>query len=121
MPTLESITLWIANNLLDSDAWDKSEKKQLAITQATRNLTNWYPEVILNDEHVSHQTVWEIQGLDPALKYQKQGVRAVSDAGERIDYLERSKVSPEVYDLIGAPAFELVDSESPLQFGGYLL
>lgn len=123
MPTVETVGLWITLNLLDSEAWDKSLKKDLAVTQAIRNLSYWYPETLPTDEFIAYQAVWELQGLDPALKYQKQGVKAVSDSGERIDYVSRSKVAPEILDLLGTPLFELeiTEEESPLQYGGILI
>ncbi|MDW0113767.1 hypothetical protein QT711_11265 [Sporosarcina saromensis] len=125
MPTVLEIDAWIAANVLDSEAWDKAEKKDLAVVQATRNLSRWYPKVELTDEHIAYQAIWELQGLDPALKYQKQGVKAVTDNGERIDYVSRSKVAPDVRDLLGVPLFEIeekeTEEESPPQFGGALL
>lgn len=125
MPTVETVNVWIALNILDSQAWDEAVKKDLAVVQASRNLVRWYPEEPLTDETVAYQSIWELQGLDPALKYQKQGVKAVTDSGERIDYSKRDKVSPDVRDLLGVPIFELAASEEdevlPPQFGGSLL
>lgn len=123
MPTVETVSQWILLNLLDSEAWDKSPRKEVALTQAIRNLSYWYPETIISDEFVAYQVVWELQGLDPALKYQKQGVKHVSDSGERIDFLARPIVAPEILNLLGLPLFEIevTETESPLQYGGYLL
>lgn len=123
MPTVETVNMWITLNLLDSEAWIKSDKQPIALIQAIRNLSYWYPETVLTDELVSYQVVWELQGLDPALKYQKQGVKAVSDSGERIDYTVRSKVAPDILDLLGIPAYEIQEEEqeSPLQYGGFLV
>jgi hypothetical protein len=106
MPTLESVDPWIKANVLDSKAWDDSNKKELAVTQATRNLERWYLEVELTDEVISYQAIWEIQGMDPALKFQKQGVRSVSEGEDRIDYLTRDKVAPEVREILGVPSYE---------------
>jgi hypothetical protein len=120
MPTLESVDAWIKANVLDSIAWDISIKKELAVTQATRNLERWYPGVELTDEAVSYQAIWEIQGMDPALKLQKQGVRSVSEGEDRIDYLSRDKVAPDVREILGKPSYELVEEHVPLE-GGCLL
>jgi hypothetical protein len=109
MPTLESVDAWIKENVLDSKAWDISIKKELAITQATRNLERWYPEVELSDEAISYQAIWEIQGMDPALKFQKQGVKSVSEGEDRIDYLIRDKVASDVREILGVPSFELTE------------
>ncbi|KIL46936.1 hypothetical protein KP77_25050 [Jeotgalibacillus alimentarius] len=125
MPTVETVGAWIASNVLDSQAWDEAAKKDLAFVQASRNLTRWYPEVPLTDETVAYQAIWELQGLDPALKFQKQGVKAVTDNGERIDYTSRDKVAPEVREILGPPIFEVVEHEAEEealpQFGGMLL
>jgi hypothetical protein len=120
MPTIETVDAWIQVNILDSKAWDDSTKQQLAITQATRNLERWYPEVELTDEVVAHQAIWELQGTDPALKFQKQGVKSVSEGVDRIDYLTRDKVAPDVRDILGRPLFELEDDVVILE-GGPLL
>lgn len=122
MPTTEAINLWILANVLDSKAWIDSVQKDLAVVQASRNLIRWYPTVDLTEETIGYQAIWELQGLDPALKYQKQGVKYVSDNGERIDYLPRDKVAPDVRDILGAPFYELEEEEeSPIQYGGALL
>lgn len=123
MPTVESVGEWIALNVLDSQAWDDFDKKDLAVVQASRNLIRWYPDVTLTDEHISFQAIWELQGLDPALKYQKQGVKAVTDSGERIDYVSRSKVAPDVRDELGPPIDEReeLEEDAQPQFGGFLL
>jgi N-acetyl-anhydromuramyl-L-alanine amidase AmpD len=109
MPTLESVGVWIQANILDSKAWDNSNKQGLAITQATRNLERWYPEMELTDEVVSYQAIWEIQGTDPALKFQNQGVKSVSEGSDRIDYHTRDKVAPEVREILGVPSYELTE------------
>ncbi len=124
MPTVETVGTWIASNVLDSQAWDDAAKKELAVVQASRNLLRWYQEVPLTDETVAYQSIWELQGLDPALKFQKQGVKAVTDNGERIDYTSRDKVAPEVREILGTPFFEIEEhetEEAPPQFGGMLL
>ncbi|WP_172369568.1 hypothetical protein [Sporosarcina jiandibaonis] len=124
MPTVEEVSVWIALNVLDSQAWDDATKKDLAVVQASRNLSRWYPEIELTTDVVSFQAIWELQGLDPALKYQKQGVKAVTDSGERIDYVHRDKVAPDVRDLLGPPFDELEEAEDDEyvpQFGGRLI
>lgn len=122
MPTMQSVEDWILANVLESQVWIDFVQKNIAVVQASRNLIRWYPEVELTDEVVAFQAIWEIQGLDPALKYQKQGVKAVTDNGERIDYLSRAKVSPDVRDLLGPPFYELEEEiEIPDQYGGALL
>lgn len=125
MPTAETVGEWIALNVLDSQAWDDTAKKDLAVVQASRNLTRWYPDDELNVEHIAFQAIWELQGLDPALKYQKQGVKSVTDSGERIDYESRDKVAVDVRDLLGPPIYEIEESESEEemqpQHGGFLL
>jgi hypothetical protein len=109
MPTLESVDAWIQANILDSKVWDNSKKQELAVTQATRNLYRWYPEVDLTAEVVAHQAIWEIEGTDPALKFQKHGVKSVSEGEDRIDYLTRDKVAPEVREILGVPSYELTE------------
>ncbi|MGY6765691.1 hypothetical protein ACW73O_11710 [Faecalibacterium prausnitzii] len=121
MPTVDEINTWIQANILDSQVWDKSEKKEVAIVQAERNLKRWFPEVELTTEIISYQVVWELQGLDPAVKYQKQGVKMLEDGGERIDYGDRTRdvVSPEVREILGTPLFE--QEETVILEGGMLL
>lgn len=121
MPTLESVGAWIHNNVLDASAWTNSDKQQIAVTQASRNLTRWYPDVTLTDEIVAYQAIWEIQGTDPALKFQKQGVKSVSEGEDRIDYLTRDKVSPEVRDILGPPLFEVTEEAPVILEGGRLI
>ncbi len=121
MPTLETVDAWIRGNVLDRKAWDASAEKEIAITQSTRNLVRWYPESELTDELVAYQAIWELQGMDPALKFQKQGVRSVSEGSDRIDYLSRDKVAPDVRDLLGPPAFELIEEAPVILEGGRLL
>jgi hypothetical protein len=121
MPTLESADVWIKTNVLNSKAWNDSTKKELAVIQATRNLERWYPEVELTDETVSYQAIWEIEGTDPALKFQRQGVRSVSEGEDRIDYLTRDIVAPEVREILGAPSFELTEEIPVTLEGGQLL
>jgi hypothetical protein len=116
LPTVETVGLWIIENVLDSAAWDNSEKQKLAVTQAIRNLERWYPEVELTDELVAYQSIWEIKGTDPALKFQRQGVKAVSEGSDRIDYDAREKVAPDVRGILGAPVDESITLE-----GGALL
>jgi hypothetical protein len=116
MPTFDEVYSWISQNVLDTDVWDKSTKQDLAVKQAKRNLSRWYPTAVLTTEVVAYQAIWELQGLDPVLKYQKHGIRAISEGEDRIDYLSRDRVAPEVRELLGAPADEIVTLE-----GGYLL
>ncbi|WP_141432419.1 hypothetical protein [Bacillus sp. 03113] len=120
MTTLEEVEVWIQSNVLDSKAWDDSTKKEIAIKQASRNLSRWYPEIELTDEIVAYQSIWELQGLDPALKLQKQGVKSVSEGLDRIDYLERDKVAPDVREILGSPAYELIE-ETVILEGGSLI
>lgn len=121
MPTLETVDLWIQDNVLDRKAWNDSVEKPIALNQANRNLIRWFPDAILTDEIVAYQAIWELQGMDPALKFQKQGVKSVSEGEDRIDYLERDKVAPDVREILGAPAFELVEDEPVILEGGRLL
>jgi hypothetical protein len=121
MPTVLEVDAWITANVLDSAVWEKySAKQSVAVTQAVRNLTRWYPDEELTDELVSYQVIWELQGIDPALKYQKHGVKLVSDGQERIDYGDkvRSMVSPDVLQLLGSPDDE---SANDKQYGGCLI
>ncbi|QWU17390.1 hypothetical protein SAMN04487895_104224 [Paenibacillus sophorae] len=126
MPTTEEVAAWIVGNVLDTEAWDKKPEKQpLAVKQAERNLSRWYPEVELMVEVVSLQAIWELQGLDPALKFQRHAVKSLNDNGEGITYSGiRDVVAPEVRELLGKPAFELAeeaeDAPGP-QYGGCLI
>lgn len=121
MPTIISVDEWIRNNVLDKQVWEiNTEQIDVAFTQATRNLTRWYPSVELTDELVSYQSIWELQALDPVLKYQKHGVRAISEGNDRIDYLTRDKVAPDVRDILGAPSYE-TSEETVILEGGMLL
>jgi len=118
MPAVETVNEWIQGNILDSSVWDESPKQSLAVTQASRNLQRWYPNAELTDELVAYQAIWELQGIDPVLKYQKQGVKTVRDRGEEVSYGERGAIAPEVQELLGEP---LGRSENDIQFGGELL
>jgi hypothetical protein len=121
MPTMDTVDIWILANMLDTEAWEKTEKKDIVVTQSLRNLTRWYPEAVLTDEIVAYQAVWEIQGLDPVLKFQKQGIRAISEGSDRIDYLTRDKVASEVREILGAPSYEAVESGTVILESGKLL
>lgn len=121
MPTLETVDLWILGNILDRKAWSGSAEKEIAVTQASRNLVRWYPDVELTDETVAYQSIWELQGMDPALKFQKQGVKSVSEGEDRIDYLARDKVAPDVREILGPPAFELTEEAPVILEGGRLI
>lgn len=121
MPTLETVDLWIQENVLDRSAWGRSSEKSIATTQATRNLQRWYPAVPLTDELLAYQAIWELQGMDPALKFQKQGVKSVSEGEARIDYLDRNKVAPDVREILGPPAFELIEEAPAILEGGRLV
>lgn len=121
---------WITDNLLDSEPWVRaSEQKQsVAVTQAVRNLSRWYPDVELTDEAVAYQAIWELYGVDPVLKYQRHAVKSLGDNGETISYKdkeERPVVAPDVRELLGATADELAELEADeaaqRQYGGALL
>lgn len=118
---------WIESNLLDTDAWDRSPKQAVAVIQAERNLSRWYPDSELVVAIVAYQAVWELQGIDPALKYQKHNVKTVTDNGETVSYKdgERPVVAPDVRELMGATADELAELEAEeavqRQYGGALL
>lgn len=117
---------WIAANVLDTDAWDRSPKQEIAVVQAERNLSRWYPNTELLVSLVAYQAIWEIQGVDPALKYQKHNVKTVQDNGESVSYKdgERVLVAPDVRELLGATADEIAEQEaleaSKAQYGGCL-
>jgi hypothetical protein len=113
LPTLEEVESWIQSNVLDRKAWEDSTEKAIAVIQASRNLTRWYPDQELTDEVVAYQAMWEVQGLDPVLKYGKQGIKSVSEGLDRIDYLNRDKVAPDVREILGMPSYELVE-EAPV-------
>ncbi|WP_339816788.1 hypothetical protein MKZ15_15400 [Paenibacillus sp. FSL R7-0216] len=121
----QEVADWIAANMLDTDAWDRaSEQKQtVAVVQAERNLTRWYPEISpMAVSIVAFQAVWELQGIDPALKYLKHNVKSITDNGESISYKdngERPVVAPEVRELLGSTVEEAATSQQ--QFGGCLL
>lgn len=126
----QEVADWIAANMLDTDAWDRtSEQKQaVAVVQAERNLTRWYPEISpMAVSIVAFQAVWELQGIDPALKYLKHNVKSITDNGESVSYKdgERPEVAPDVRELLGPTADEIAaeDAEQTAQqqFGGCLL
>lgn len=124
MTTLQEVGTWIAANVLDSDAWDRSNKQAVAITQAERNLARWYPATELTVSLVAYQAIWELQGIDPALKYQKHGVKSVTDGGEQVSFKDgiRDLVAPDVRQILGPTAEELVSVQSSdIQYGGCLL
>ncbi len=120
---------WIIANMLDAEAWLRaSEQRQtVAVVQAERNLARWYPDVELSAEIVAYQSVWELQGIDPALKYQKHNVKTVTDNGETVSYKdgERPVVAPDVHALLGPTADELAELEAEevaqRQYGGALI
>lgn len=116
---------WIVDNMLDSEAWLRAgeHKQSVAVKQAERKLALWYPETELVVAVVAYQAVWELQGVDPALKYQKHNVKTVQDSGETVTYKdgERSAVAPDVLVLLGPPAGEHDDDEAIPQFGGMLI
>lgn len=126
MFTIDEVGAWLAANVLDTDAWDKSSKQAVAVTQAERNLAIWYPGETLDVQHVAYQAVWELQGLDPVLKYQKHGVKTIADNGESVSYKDavRDIVAPDVRRLLGKTAEELAEEAAealPPQYGGSLL
>jgi hypothetical protein len=126
----QEVADWIAANMLDTDAWDRaSEQKQtVAVVQAERNLSRWYPTISpMAVSIVAFQAIWELQGVDPALKYQKHNVKTVSDNGESVTYKdgERPAVAPDVRELLGPTADELAEQEAAeaaqRQYGGVLI
>lgn len=125
----QEIADWIAANMLDTDAWERGteQRQTVAIKQAERSLTRWYPDVELTAEIIAYQAVWELQGIDPALKYQKHNVKTVSDNGESVSYKdgEWPAVAPDVRSLLGPTADELAEEETAeaaqLQYGGALV
>ncbi|MBU5214953.1 hypothetical protein [Heyndrickxia oleronia] len=121
MPTVESVNNWIQANVLDSKAWDEAVKKDIAVIQASRNLKRWYPQVELTEEIVSYQSIWELQGLDPVLKFQKQGLKHISEDGDRIEFKTRDKVSPDVRDILGVPLYEIEEGEPTVILEGGML
>lgn len=126
MPTETEVGDWIAANVLDTDAWDRSAKQGIAVVQAERNLKRWYPDTELIVSLVAYQAIWELQGVDPALKYQKHNVKTVQDNGETVTYKDgmRGTVAPDVRELLGPTAEEIaVEDEanaSDVQYGGCL-
>jgi hypothetical protein len=119
---ISDVFAFIELNVLDKSAWEKSSDVQVtAIKQATIHLERWYPDTELNAEIVGYQSIWEVEGADPALKYQKQGVKYVSDGGERIDYEKRDRVAPDVREILGAPSFEIEDEATVELYGGELV
>lgn len=121
MITVDSVNTWIQSNILDSKAWDESTKQSIAVTQASRNLTRWYPDIEQTGEIVSYQVIWELQALDPVLKYQKHGLKHISESGDRIEYNTRDVVAPDVREILGDPSFELDEEISFVLEGGSLL
>ncbi|KUP22445.1 hypothetical protein [Paenibacillus sp. DMB5] len=127
MFTPEEVSAWIAANVLDSEAWDKAKKPAVAVTQSERNLARWYPAIVLTVPMVAMQAIWELQGIDPALKYQKHNVKTVTDNGETVSYKDgaRPAVAPDVHDMLGPTADELAEEEAASalqkQYGGCLL
>ncbi|MBB6689911.1 hypothetical protein H7B90_00705 [Cohnella xylanilytica] len=125
----QEVADWIAANMLDTYAWDRaSEHKQtVAIVQAERNLARWYPSTDLVVSLVAYQAVWELQGVDPALKYLKHNVKSIGDNGESISYKdgERDSVAPDVRELLGATAEEVAKQKAveaaQQQYGGALV
>lgn len=123
----QEVADWIAANMLDTEAWDRaSEQKQaVAVVQAERNLALWYPNILpMAVSIVAFQAVWELQGIDPALKYQKQGVKSVTDEGEQVNFRDvpRDVVAPDVRMLLGPTADEIANEESVQpQYGGALI
>lgn len=126
----QEIADWITSNLLDTEAWERaSEQRQsIAVVQAERKLANWYPTINpMAVSIIAFQSVWELQGLDPALKYQKHNVKTISDNGESVSYKDgiRPDVAPDVRELLGATAHELSELEAEQaaqrQYGGALI
>jgi hypothetical protein len=126
----QEVADWIAANLLDTEAWDRSseQKQTVAIVQAERNLARWYPEINpMAVSIVAFQAVWELQGIDPALKYLKHNVKTITDNGESVSYKdgERPAVAPDVRELLGPTADEIAAEEAEQaaqqQFGGCLI
>lgn len=126
----QEIGAWIESNMLDTESWDRAtdQKQTIAVVQAERNLSHWYPNISpMAVSIVAFQTVWELQGIDPALKYQKHNVKTVSDNGESISYKdgERPEVAPDVWALLGPTADELAEKEAAeaaqRQYGGALV
>lgn len=126
----QEVGAWIESNMLDTESWDRAtdQKQTVAVVQAERNLSHWYPNISpMAVSIVAFQTVWELQGIDPALKYQKHNVKTVSDNGESISYKdgERPDVAPDVRSLLGPTADELAEKEAEeaaqRQYGGALV
>ncbi|MFD2116345.1 hypothetical protein ACFSTH_08330 [Paenibacillus yanchengensis] len=120
---------WIITNMLDTEAWLRAsdQRQTVAVVQADRNLARWYPDIELYTEIVAYQAIWELQSIDPALKYQKHNVKQVTDNGETVSYkdVERPVVAPDVRALLGATADELAELEAEeveqRQYGGALI
>jgi hypothetical protein len=125
----QTVNDWILDNMLDSEAWLRTgeEKQSVAVRQSERNIARWYPGHELVVAIVAFQAVWELQGIDPALKYQKHNVKTVTDNGESVSYKdgERDVVAPDVRALLGPTADELAEQEAEealrLQYGGALI
>ncbi|MGG1879371.1 hypothetical protein ABDI30_17605 [Paenibacillus cisolokensis] len=126
----QEVGVWISANMLDTDAWDRATgpKQAVAVVQAERNLARWYPDITpMAVSIVAFQAVWELQGIDPALKYQKHNVKTVTDNGESVSYKdgERPAVAPDVRQLLGPTADEIAEQEAEealqKQYGGALI
>ncbi len=126
----QEVGAWISANMLDTDAWDRATgpKQAVAVVQAERNLARWYPDITpMAVSIVAFQAVWELQGIDPALKYQKHNVKTVTDNGESVSYKdsERPAVAPDVRQLLGPTADEIAEQEAEealqKQYGGALI
>lgn len=120
----QAVNDWISENLLDTEAWERTsaQRQSVAVRQAERVLARWYPDAELTTELVAYQAVWELQGIDPALKYQKHNVKQVTDNGESVSFKdgERPSVAPDVQALLGAIGED--DEEETLpQYGGALI
>ncbi|THE09945.1 hypothetical protein E1I69_20475 [Bacillus timonensis] len=59
--------------------------------------------------------------MDPVLKYQKQGLKHISEDGDRIEFGSRDRVAPDVRDILGAPLYEIEEEESKGTLDGGML
>lgn len=126
----QTVGEWITENMLDSDVWLKAndQRQTVAIRQAERVLSRWYPDAQLTAEVVAYQAIWELYGVDPVLKYQRHAVKSLGDNGETISYKEKEErpvVAPDVRELLGPTADELAaleaEEQAQKQYGGALL